>query len=714
MASLTQKNRFLAINTVLGADELVLRNVSINEQMSRLFQIDVEMDSQNIGIKFEDIVGTTATVRLTMPNGQTRYFNGIVSRFQQEQHGSVARYRGTLSPWLWLLTRTADCRIFQKQKTPDIIEAIFKDQGFNDYKLKLSGTYSQREFCVQYRETAFNFISRLMEEDGIYYFFQHQDGKHTLILADSPSAHETFPGYDSMNYRPASSSKEDQRESVTDWIIEKEIQSGMYVLNDFNFTTPKSSVTGNANISRTHQKASYEVFDYPGGFLDATGAESLAKVRIQELQAQYEIAHAQCTVRGVAAGYKFTLKGHPRSDQDRVYLALSTSLRAEAGDYTSGNAGGADFFSCTFTAMPVVTQPSLPFRPPRTTPKPLIRGPQTAIVVGTAGQEIDTDQYGRVKVHFHWDRRDKRDENSSCFIRVSQYWAGNEWGSIQLPRIGQEVIVEFLEGDPDRPIITGRVYNADQKVPYALPANKTQSGIKSRSTTGGSADNFNEIRFEDKKGSEELYIHAEKDQNNVVENDETTKIGNNRTETVGKDENITINGARTETVAKDESITINGGRTESVAKDENISISKDRTEDVGGDENISISGGRTESVGKDENISISGGRTESVTKDENISIGGGRTESVGKDETVNITGGRAVTVGKDDNLQVSNNLNIQANSSITFTTGSASITMNSNGSIEIKGSDISIEGSGKIQAKASSDLILKGSSIAGN
>jgi type VI secretion system secreted protein VgrG len=692
MAPPTQKNRLLAVDTELGPDKLLLRSFSANEQLGRLFQIDLEMDSQDIGINFEKIVGTSATVKLTLPSGQTRYFNGVVSRFAEEQEGNVARYSATLSPWLWLLTRTSDCRIFQNQKVPDIIESIFKDQGFNDYKLKLSAGYSPREYCVQYRETDFNFVSRLMEEEGIYYFFEHQNGKHILTLADSPSAHDPFPGYDTLTYRPASARQEEQRETVTDWIVAKEIQPTMYELNDFNFTTPKAAVTGNDSISRQHQKADNRFFDYPGGFQTSDQGATYAKLRIQELQAQYEVAQADATARGVACGCKFTLKGQPRSDQNRQYLVIRTSIRASAGGYETGKTSEGDFFSCSFTAIPA-TQP---FRSARAAPKPLIRGPQTAIVTGQDGQEIYTDEYGRVKVHFHWDRYNKKDQNSSCWVRVSQNWAGKEWGSMHIPRIGQEVIVEFLEGDPDRPIITGRVYNADQMPPYGLPANKTQSGIKSNSSQGGGGSN--EIRFEDKKGSEEVYIHAQKDQNIKVENDETTTIGNDRTETVGKDESITINGNRTETVAKDESITINGGRTESVSKDENISID----------------GGRTESVGKDESITIDGGRTESVGKDESISIDGGRTESVGKDESVNVGGGRTVSIGKDDGLNVGGNLTIEAGKSITINCGSASITMNSDGTIQINGKDVNIEGSGKIQAKASSDLILKGSSIAGN
>jgi type VI secretion system secreted protein VgrG len=695
MPALTQKNRMLAISIDgQSDDELVLRSFSIREQMGRPFQMEVEMDSQNSNIKFEDIVGKKATVELTMPNEKSRYFNGIVSRFVQEQQGKVPRYRATLSPWLWLLTRTSDCKIFQNLKVPDIIEAVFQAQEFSstDYVLNLSATYQPREYCVQYRETAFNFVSRLMEEEGIYYFFQHENDKHKLILADSTSAHDPFPGYDTLNYvaNPAP-----RLESVTDWVIEKEIQSGKYVMKDFNYTKPSLDLKVNANIDRTHDYAKYEVYDYPGGYTKPDQGEACAKLRIQELQSQYEIVHANTTAHGVATGCKFTLKGHPRNDQERDYIVTGTSLQATAGAYGSGGDGEDEFFSCSFSAMPL-TKPPVPFRTPRTTPKPMIRGPQTAIVVGAAGDEICTDSYGRVKLHFHWDRYDKKDDNSSCWVRVSQNWAGAAWGSIYLPRIGQEVIVEFLEGDPDYPIITGRVYNGTNVVPYTLPDEKTKSTVKSNSSKGGGGSN--EIRFEDKKGSEEVYIHAQKDQNIKVENDETTNIGNDRTETVGKDESITINGSRTESVAKDESITINGGRTETVAKDENITIN----------------GGRTETVAKDESISINGGRTETVAKDENISINGGRTETVAKDESVTVSGQRSVNISKADALTVGTDLTINATNSITLTTGSASISMKNDGTIQINGQNITVTGSGDITVNASGNLTMKGSKIAQN
>jgi len=311
-----------------------------------------------------------------------------------------------------------------------------------------------------------------------------------------------------------------------------------------------------------------------------------------------------------------------------------------------------------------------------------VQGPQTAVVVGPSGEEIYTDKYGRVKVQFFWDREGKKDENSSCWMRVSQNWAGKNWGIIFNPRIGQEVIVEFLEGDPDRPIITGRVYNAEQMPPYALPANQTQSTIKTRSSKGGTTDNFNEIRFEDKKGSEQILIHAEKNQDIEVENDETHWVGHDRSKTIDHDETTHVKHNRTETVDNDETITVSGNRTETVSKDESISIS----------------GNRTESVAKDETITISKNRTESVGEKEEVSIG--------KDRTVSVGGGDTLTVGKT--------LSITAADEITITTGDASIIMKKDGTIQIKGKDITIEGSGKITAKASSDLTLKGSSIKQN
>jgi len=472
----TQKNRFISIKTGLGPDKLVIHRFSMSESLGRLSQMEIELYSDDHAVKFEDIVGTNATVELDMPNGKKRYFNGLVSRFVQDEHErTYAVYRATLVPWLWMLTRTSDCRIFQKMKVPDIIEEVFKGHGFKDYKLKLSGSYCEWDYCVQYRETDFNFVSRLMEQEGIYYFFEHKDGAHNLILADAPSAHEVFEGYDTLTYRPPTTKQEEMTETVTDWVIEKKIQPGNYVLSDFNFETPKNKLHVNSNVTRQHEAADFEIFDYPGVYGKRDEGEHYVKVRIQELQAQHEILRAQATVRGVCTGSKFTLKGHPRKDQNREYLITGASYEITTSGYEAGAGdAGSEFYSCNFTTMPATET----FRSARLTPKPIVQGVQTAFVTGPAGQEVYVDKYARVKVQFHWDRYGKNDENSSCWIRVSQSWTGKGWGHIANPHIGTEVIVGFLEGDPDQPIIVGRVYNADYMPPYPLPASASMIGMK--------------------------------------------------------------------------------------------------------------------------------------------------------------------------------------------------------------------------------------------
>jgi type VI secretion system secreted protein VgrG len=508
--ALTQANRFIGLETPLGADVLAVRNASCTEEISRLFQLELDIVSTEGTVTFEDIIGESVTLRVNAGKDQKRYFNGIVSRFVQTKNdGRYAHYRATVVPWLWLLTRTSDCRIFQKKSIPDIIEEVFKGHGLDAYKLSLSGSYEPWDFCVQYRETDFNFVSRLMEQEGIYYFFEHKDGKHTLVLADSPSAHETYSGYETVIYRPPTDNQPPDRECVTDWVVEKELKPGAYALNDFYFKTPKASLRAKASIDREHAAAAYEVYDYPGEYEEHGDAERYAKTRIEELQSTYETLHAQATARGLCPGYLFTLQDHPRQDQNREYLITSVSCQMDAGEFESSGSSADEHFSCSFTCSDSQT----PFRPARTTPKPLVQGPQTAIVVGPAGETIHTDEFGRIKVQFHWDRYAKGDDNASCWIRVSQNWGGKNWGGMFIPHVGQEVIVSFEEGDPDRPIITGRVYNPDQMPPLELPANKTKSIIRDHST--------NEIIMEGKAGEE--YIQMKQAYGNEMKMDAKEK-----------------------------------------------------------------------------------------------------------------------------------------------------------------------------------------------
>ena len=743
--------RVMEVVTPLGDSVLLFHGMHAREEMGRLGEYQLDLLSPKKDINLDDILGKNVTVKLALPDDSTRCFNGYVTRFAQGgAYGRNNRYFAAVRPWLWFLTRTTDCRIFQDMTVPDIVKKVFGDHSTADFKLELTGTYRKWTYCVQYRETDFNFVSRLMEEEGISYYVRHTDGHNTVVITDSTSKHTASPGYETIPFVSPEQVVKPDLERITSWDFSREIQPGVYMHDDYDLERPSVELKTRKVLSRGYAPSDYEVYDYPGHYLQKSDGEQYAGVRIDECGSQFETAQAVTNAKGVAVGSLFTLEKCSRDDQNREHLILAATYDLEFSDYEGMPEGAGTSYRCSFVAMSSQQQ----FRPRRATPKPFVQGPQTAVVVGPARDEIYTDKYGRVKVQFHWDRYGKKDENSSCWIRVSHPWAGKNWGAVATPRIGQEVIVDFLEGDPDQPIITGRVYNAEQMPPYDLPANKTQTGMKSRSSMAGGPANFNELRFEDKAGSEQLFIHAEKNQDIEVENDEThwvghdrkktidhdetTHVKHDRTETVDNNETITIHGNRTETVDKDETISIHGNRTETVDKNEAITIHQSRTEKVDQDETITIGGNRTESVGKDETISIEKNRTESVggaeqinigkdqtvsigsnrrlsvAKDESISVSGGRTDAVVKNEAVSIGKNRQASVGENDALDVGKKLLVDVGEQITIQTGSASITMKKDGTISIKGKDIKIEGSGKINVKASSDVVIKGSKISQN
>lgn len=583
-----QAARPVEIHTPLGPDVLLFHRMTATEHLGRLFQFDFHLLSAEPDIKFNDILGQNITARLTLPENKERFFNGYVSHFsQQGTFQNYNAYQATVHPWLWFLTRTADCRIFQDQTVPDIIKSVFKDNGFSDYEESLSGHYRTWDYCVQYRETDFNFVSRLMEQEGIYYYFKHQKNKHILVLADSISSHDPYPGYAKLPYYPPDDNLRRERDHIYEWTITQGIQPGVYALDDFDFTRPKADIQVKSTIQRDHAHSTMEVFDYPGEYNNTGDGEGYVRTRIEALQMEHELAQGRGNARGLAVGSMFNLTGYPREDQNREYLIVSATHEVQSDIYTSGPAAGpSQVYTCSFTAL----TGKQPFRPARTTAKPNVQGPQTAMVVGPSGDEIYTDKYGRVKVKFHWDRYSPSNETASCWVRVAQIWAGKQWGGILLPRIGQEVIVEFLEGDPDHPIITGRVYNNDNMPPYTLPANATQSGIKTRSSKGGNAENFNEIRFEDKKGNEEIYLHGEKnwvikienDKSQTVDHDESLSVGNNRTVTVGKTQDKSVGDDLTLTVGKQfshevgQDMSLNVGKTLSIQAVDAITISSSK------------------------------------------------------------------------------------------------------------------------------------------
>jgi type VI secretion system secreted protein VgrG len=687
----TQSNRALQIATPFGKDVLLLVHLSGVEQLSTLFHYDLVLYSEKGDLDPDGILGKDVTIRMPLPKeGTTRFFHGFVTEFSQTGYARrFHEYHATVRPALWFLTRSSDCRIFQQKSVPDIFEEVVKPYGITDFKLKLSGSYNPLNYCVQYRETDFNFVSRLLEQEGIYYFFSHQDGKHTLMLVDDSGAHDSAPDYDSVPYFPPGAPEAARtRDHLSAWSFSKSVQPGAFATTDYDFEAPSKSLAGTASISQKYGNADYEMFDYPADLSkpDASETKRVAKIRMQELQATQSVGRGSGNAAGLTAGCKFSLAGHPRDDVNRTYLITSVGLEANSDAHEAGKSDPGTECSVSVETIDLKT----PFRPHRTTPKPTIQGTQTATVVGKSGEEVYTDQYGRVKLQFPWDRVGKNDENSGCWVSVAQVWAGKQWGAMHIPRIGQEVIVSFLEGDPDRPIITGRVYNGANMPPWALPANMTQSGIMSQSSKGGTLDNFNMIRFEDLKGSELLTIHAEKDESVIVEHNESVNVGNDRTESVGANETITIGKNRTESVGGDESIT----------------VSKNRTESVTGKEQISI--------GDDRSLSVSGSSSTTVSKDDSLSISGASMFSVSKDATASISGNRTQEISKNDTLSVGKNLTISAQDNITIATGSASISMSSDGTITIQGQNISIKDSGGTTVQASGNLTMKGSKITHN
>jgi type VI secretion system secreted protein VgrG len=538
MSKLTQQGRTLGVTTAAGEDKLLIESFTMTERMSQLFTFTVDMYSEDRDIKPETIIGKPVSVRVTSHDGDVeRYFHGICRRFSQGPEDTRVRsYQLEAVPWLWMLTQTSDCRIFQDMTVPEIIKEIFNDLGFTDFQDELTASYTKWDYCVQYRETDFSFISRLMEHEGIFYFFKHEKDKHTLVLADSPDAHKPCPVAEEVNYIPDIG---DDRKShgILDWQLSQEIRPGKYATRDYNFQMPNKTLDANETSSvKAGGNDKLELYDFPGynaqqfnkpdqrmGEAETLG-KTLAKIRMEEEEAAHLVATGTSNMRGFSPGFSFTLKdkeGRRTKDNPYVLVAVQHAAVQSPPYFSDGTGDNENAYQNSFECIPKKVK----FRPPRTTSKPVVHGLHTAVVVGPSGEEIYTDKYGRIKVQFPWDREGKKNESSSCWLRVAQPWAGKQWGAFCWPRIGQEVLVNFMEGDPDQPLCVGSVYNNDNMPPYSMPDNQTRWGLKSRSSKNGSTENFNELRFEDKKDSEEIYFHAERDFNRVVENNDTLKVG---------------------------------------------------------------------------------------------------------------------------------------------------------------------------------------------
>jgi type VI secretion system secreted protein VgrG len=611
------------ITTPLG-DRLIFRSMQAHEALSHLFTYEVELLSTDPDIQASSLLGKSLTVHVDMGEHAPRHFNGIVARFAYAgTHGRYSTYHATLRPSLWLLSQTADCRVFQRVRAPELVMLVLRLHGLTDVQAPgLTREYPEREYVVQYRETAFAFLSRLMEDEGLYYYFTHREDGHTLVLADACSASDKVPGFETIPFYPEGHAAMRERDHIDAWRVSRQVVPTRYVLNAFDFMKPKADLTACSAVPDQHDQAETEMYDAGGAYGELQVGEHYARTRVEELQAAQEVFDGDGNVRGLAAGAVFSLSGFPRADLNREYLVVSAEHTITAGELES-RGHDDESFRCRLSAQDA----SLPYRPRRVTPHPTIAGPQTAKVVGHQGSEICTDEYGRVKVQFHWDREGKSDQNSSCWVRVAQAWAGAHWGAIFIPRVGQEVVVHFLDGDPDRPIVTGSVYNRDNMPPYMLDKHATRSGIRTRSAKDGNPDNGNELRFEDDKGEEQLYLQAERDMDVLVKHDQSQRVMGNRTAKVEGDDEVFVVGKRTITSCSGELITTDQLRDDTVRGQFKQKIARDFQHTIGGDHLTAV-------LGKVDHVAVQGWTLSTPAKVEINAMSGMKVTAPGGIQTV--------------------------------------------------------------------------------
>lgn len=542
LSVISQQTRDVRIKTALPDDHLLFHSMRMSEALSTPYQMDMELYSEDPALDPNKLLGHNTTVGLVRNAGGERFFNGYFTSFGFA--GARDRkyvYRAVASPWLWFLNLTENCRIFHEKSAVDIIKQIFDEHGMGDYKFETTGSYQTYEYCVQYRESDFNFVSRLLEKEGLYYYFKHENGNHEMVIVDKMSKHPTETGYDSIEFQPFDASTHRRRDCIHEWRQSQNVLTTKVVLQDTDLKQPRADLTTQHSIARQHAAANMAVYQYPGEYSDTDVGTNYAKVRAEEHQTGFDVAQGEANVRGIKSGYRFKLTNHPVKAINKEYLVTAAHHTIVSDEYFTGGGSGQETYSCTFSTMPYEGT----FRPPRRAVKPLIVGPQTAVVKNdTDGEEIEPDEYGRVKVMFKWER----EGTSSCWVPVSQAVAGSGWGWMNIPRDGHTVIVEFEDGNPDRPLITGRVYTAKAEHPYDPKAKPTITTFKSNSSKGGGG--YNELRFDDKKGEENVFIHAEKDMDVYVKDTRKTFIGNEHHEIVeasafqetGEDKHQTVGG----------------------------------------------------------------------------------------------------------------------------------------------------------------------------
>ncbi len=653
-------NQALFRLTVEGCDdELRVVRFQGHEAISSLFEFRLEVASDELAI--EALIGRSALLTIDGIEGE-RHVHGFVC--QAEYIGDSQRYalyELTVVPWIWRLQQRASCRIFQKLTTPQILAAVLEGSGLRktQFRLDLQAQYAARDYCTQYGETDLDLINRLMEADGLIYYFEHTSEAHLLVITDRSESAPPADGPVKLKWGPASGIVH-ASEHVTRLRIGELMRPERVSLRDMNLHTPATRL----EVSEGPE-AQRELYEYPGSYQQAgrggpdKGGQQ-AKLRLEALQAARRRGFGTSDSPRLVSGLGFELAGHPRAGVDGEYRLVSVTHRGEQPQALEEDNGQAFSYGNDFECM----ASEVPYRAPRVTPRPIVRGLQTAIVVGPPGEEVHVDEHGRVKVQFHWDRQGALDESSSCWIRVSQMWAGNGFGAMFLPRIGHEVIVDFLEGDPDRPLITGRIYTGFNKPPYTLPDEKTKSTIKSDTSPGGGGSN--ELRFEDAKGREELYLHAQKDLKIAVENDKLQTIGHDESLEVVHDRVKLVKHDEREEIKHDRTIKVGNDHTEEIAADMQLTVGANLSTTVRGGQSVSVKENITESAGK--NIVFQAGKHLTITTGENVNLSSGKITNVVVGDKMTIACGAATVT-------------IQSSGAVTIQTG---------GAVTIKGSSIKL------------------------
>ncbi|WP_118136830.1 type VI secretion system Vgr family protein [Oceanicella sp. SM1341] len=679
-----------------------LMRAQVDETLGRIPETVIEFMSPDLDLDLSRLVGERLRLEIDAPNDRTRYFQGhcIGAEFLGSHLGR-GYFRAEVRPWLWFLTRSSDCRIFQDKTVVEVIRAVFAQHGFSDYRDTTKHAYPRREYCVQYHETDFAFVSRLMEEEGIYHYFTHEKEREILVLADDTGAHRPLTDNAEIDFQFREEEYRRRDDHVFEWRAADVVQTGRVALQSYDFEKPKSDLKSVKALPRgRHAHRSHELYAYSGRHLDAATGEHRARVLAEGFAARTRRAHGVCNVRQMAAGGRFRLRKHPRKAENAEYLVVSArhqlQIDSEIQDREMVEAilgpvlafdrnNTPDAYRCIFEVQPAAEA----FRSPPATPRPEIPGLQTAVVVGKAGEEVWTDRHGRVKVQFHWDREGRRDERSSCWVRSSVPWSGRGWGMISVPRIGQEVVVQFEEGDPDRPLITGMVYNGETRPPWALPGAQTQTGLRTNSSKGGAG--YNELVFEDRKEAEFVRLRAERDFTQV--------IGNNAEITVGTEHRKpgtfrqTIHGDKTETIRE-------GNHSFSVEKgEETVSVARRRRTTVGADDLLSVAA--------DRKVDVKGAL--SARAAQSVAIDAGTTLSLSANASITLTcGGSSIEI-TPAKITLSAPQVEMAGSATTKISAGGQLRLESQGMAALKGGGmLTLEGGGMTQLKSSGLLMAKG------